>query len=99
MLVSIIIGIILLTLTLVFDVNPVEASVVNKEIVGTFFHSFLLVMTMPAYLAGLMTGQFFAGRDASHPIIIIFSFMFFWQIIFYGLLGKLIHFIYNFFVR
>jgi len=51
---SVLTGAILLALTLFFNVNPVEGSVVNDAIRGTPLHYVLLVTTMPAWIAGSM---------------------------------------------
>ena len=82
---SVITGVVLLTLTLIFRVNPVEVSVVNDAIAGTPFHFFLLCMTMPAWIAGIVIGL---------TTFISFPLMFLFQIIiftFVGLLLRLIH--------
>ena len=47
-------GALLLSLTLYFRVNPVEGSVVDERVVGSFFHYVLLVTTMPAWIAGAL---------------------------------------------
>ena len=72
-------GSILLVLTLKFRVNPVEVTVVDDAIAGTNFHLFLLVTTMPAWIAGLVLGL---GSFLSFPLMFVF------QIIIFGLLGK-----------
>jgi len=70
------IGIVLLTLTLIFRVNPAEGGVVNEAIVGTLFHKILLLTTMPAWIAGAICG----GGN----IFSVYSLMYFFQIIIYG---------------
>ncbi len=83
--VSVIIGVVLLTLTLIFRVNPVEASVVNEAIVGTPFHFFLLCTTMPAWIAGIVIGF---TTIISYPLMFLFQIIIF---TFLGLLLRLIH--------
>ncbi len=52
-----IIGVLLLCLALYFEVNPVEASVVNPLIRGSWIHIFLFVTTMPALMVLLIAGD------------------------------------------
>ncbi len=78
---SVIIGVILLILTLIFRVNPVECSVVNEAIVGTPFHLFLLWTTMPAWIAGIVIG---------FTTFISFPLMFLFQIIIFTFIGLLL---------
>ena len=87
---SVLTGIILLILTLLFRVNPVEGSVVNESIRGTPFHMFLFFTTMPAYMAGLFAG---AGTFLTFPLMFLF------QIILFALLGSLFRLIHNAVVR
>ena len=47
------IGLSLMVLTLYFDVNPIEGSVVAREIAGTWIHVLLFLTCMPAWIAGL----------------------------------------------
>jgi len=74
------ISIVLLTLTLIFRVNPAEGSVVNKAIVGTLFHKILLFTTMPAWIAGVTCG--------GDTIFLACLLMYFFQIIIYGFIEK-----------
>jgi len=74
--VFVIIGVILLSLTLVFRVNPVEGSVVNDAIVGTTFHWFLLITTMPAWIAGIIVGM---TTFLSFPFMFVFQIIIFWS--------------------
>ena len=83
--VSVITGVILLTLTLFFRVNPVEGSVVNESILGTFFHYILLFTTMPAWIAGIFIGF---ATCLSFPLMFLFQIIIF---TFLGLLLRLVH--------
>ncbi|GEM_PF-1962924 len=51
--VTVCIGLLLMALTLYLDINPVEGSVVPREIAGTWIHILLFVLCMPAWIAGL----------------------------------------------
>ncbi len=55
------IGVVLLSLTLYFGVNPVEATVVHPLIRGTWFHMLLLVTTMPPLVVLLFAGDSIVG--------------------------------------
>ena len=83
--VSVITGVILLTLTLLFRVNPVEGSVVNEAISGTFFVYILLFTTMPAWIAGIFIGF---ATFMSVPLMFLFQVTIY---TFLGLLLRLIH--------
>ena len=73
-----IIGLILMLLTLHFDINPVEGSVVPEYIQGTGVHIFLFISSMPAWIVAIiLPGPF--------PVMACFM-----QIIIYGALGKII---------
>ena len=85
-----IIGVILLALTLVFNVNPVEVTVVNDAIAGSAFHWILFITTMPAWIAGIIVGM---GTVLSLPLMFIF------QIILYWFFGKVIRFLFKTILR
>ena len=85
-----IIGVILLVLTLVFGVNPLEGSVVNDAIAGTAFHWILFVTTMPAFIAGCIVGMW---------TVLSFPLMFVFQIILCWFLGKVIRFLFKTILR
>ena len=85
-----IIGLVFMLLTLHFDINPVEGSVVPEYIQGTGIHIFLFVTSMPAWIVGLMVS---AVVPVSFPVMACVI-----QIIFYGILGKIIRRGINFFV-
>ena len=78
-----IIGLILMLLTLHFDINPVEGSVVPEYIQGTGFHIFLFVTCMPAWIIGLMISSILPV-----PFSVMACVM---QVFLYGVLGKIIH--------
>ena len=69
-------------LTLHFNINPVEGSVVPENIRGTGFHIFLFITSMPAWIAGLM-----ASNVLPIPFPVMACLM---QILLYGILGKII---------
>ena len=69
-------------LTLHFDINPVEGSVVPEYIQGTGVHIFLFISSMPAWILAIIVGSFLPG-----PFPVMACFM---QIIIYGALGKII---------
>lgn len=79
---SALVGVILLSLTLFFRVNPAEGSVVDENIIGTPFHYFLYFTTMPAWIAGI-----FIGRST----FLSFPLMFLIQIIIFSFLGFLFY--------
>ncbi len=83
--ISVLAGVILLSLTLFFRVNPVEGSVVDEKILGTPFHFFLLCTTMPAWIAGVVVGF---TTFMSFPLMFLFQIIIF---TFLGLLLRLIH--------
>ena len=76
-------------LTLHFNINPVEGSVVPEYIRGTAFHVFLFIAGMPAWIAALMVSNVLPVPFPVTACII--------QILFYGILGKMIHRVINFF--
>jgi hypothetical protein len=78
-------------LTLHFDINPVEGSVVPDSIRGTGFHVFLFITTMPAWIAGLMVSSVL---PIPFPLMACLM-----QILFYGIMGKIIRRGINFFKR
>jgi hypothetical protein len=84
------IGLAFMLLTLHFDINPVEGSVVPEYIQGTGFHIFLFITSMPAWIAGLMVS---AVIPVPFPVMACVI-----QIIFYGILGKIIRRGISFFV-
>jgi hypothetical protein len=47
------IGLALMVLTLYWDINPVDGSVVPSGIAGTWIHYLLFVLCMPAWIGGL----------------------------------------------
>ena len=75
--------------TLYFDINPVEGSVVPGYIRGTALHIFLFIACMPAWIVGLMASEILPVPFPVMACII--------QILFYGLLGKIIRLGINFF--
>ena len=85
-----IIGVVLLALTLVFNVNPVEVTVVNDAIAGSVFHWILFITTMPAWIAGIIVGM---GTVLSLPLMFVF------QIILYWFLGKVLRFLFKTILR
>ena len=82
--VSVLTGIVLMALTLLFRVNPVEGSVVHNAVRGTMFHYVLLVTTMPAWIAGI-----FLSRAGISPYPVMFIF----QIILYVIIGLVLRWI------
>lgn len=80
------IGIVLLSLTLYFGVNPVEATVVHPLIRGTWFHMFLLVTTMPALVVLMFAGDSILGLVL----------MFFVQLCVFLALGRVLAFLFSF---
>jgi len=77
-----IIGLVFMLLTLHFNINPVEGSVVPENIRGTGFHIFLFITSMPAWIAGLMV-----SNVLPIPFPVMACLM---QILLYGILGKII---------
>ena len=75
-----IVGLVFMLLTLHFDINPVEGSVVPEYIQGTGFHIFLFITSMPAWIAGLMVSSFL---PVPFPVMACIM-----QILIYGILGK-----------
>jgi hypothetical protein len=84
-----IIGLAFMLLTLHFNINPVEGSVVPEYIQGTGLAIFLFITSMPAWIVGLMAS---GVLHVSFPLTACII-----QIMFYGILGKLIHRTINFF--
>ena len=76
------VGLVLMLFTLYFDINPVEGSVVPEYIQGTAIHIFLFFTCMPAWIAGLIVSSVI---PVPFPVMACVS-----QILFYGLLGKMI---------
>lgn len=79
-------GIILLALTLAFEVNPIEGSVIDDAIKGTAFCLFLLITTLPALIAGLLLLGMLG--ETTFVSVIFFPFMFIVQILLYWIVGK-----------
>lgn len=80
------IGVVLLSLTLYFGVNPVEATVVHPFIRGTWFHMLLLVTTMPALVVLMFAGDSIVGLVL----------MFFVQLCVFSTLGRILAFLFSF---
>ena len=83
------VGLVFMLLTLHFDINPVEGSVVPEYIQGTGLHIFLFVTSMPAWIVGLMVSSFLPVPFSGMACIM--------QILLYGTLGKIIRRGINFF--
>jgi len=83
------IGLVFMLFTLYFDINPVEGSVVPEHIRGTAIHIFLFIACMPAWIVGLTVSNILPIPFAMMACII--------QILFYGILGKIIRLGINFF--
>ncbi len=77
-----IIGLVFMLFTLHFNINPVEGSVVPEYIRGTGFHVFFFITSMPAWIVGLMISSVL---PVPFPVIACII-----QILFYGILGKII---------
>lgn len=77
--ISAFIGIALMLLTLHFNINPVESSVVPEYIQGTGFHIFLFITSMPAWIVGLMVSSLI---PIPFPVMACIM-----QILIYGTLG------------
>jgi hypothetical protein len=86
----VIIGVVLLSLTLKYRVNPVEGSVVDPNILGTSLHYILLPTTMPAWIAGESLASIISFK---HNLELAVTFMYLFQILEYYFLGTLIYFI------
>ncbi len=78
-------------LTLHFDINPVEGSVVPEYIQGTGFHIFLYITSMSAWIVGIMASSFI---PVPFPVMVCLM-----QILLYGILGKIIRRGINFFKK
>lgn len=86
-----IIGLVFMLLTLHFNINPVEGSVVPEYIQGTGLHIFLFIASMPAWIVGLIVSSMLPIPFPVMACII--------QILLYGLLGKIIRRGINFFKK
>jgi hypothetical protein len=87
--VFVIVGIVLISLTVAFRVNPAEASVVNPAVLGTTLHYILLFTTMPAWIAGvLLSGMLY---KSSYEFAV--GLMFLCQVLLYHFLGKIVSFL------
>ena len=75
--------------TLHFNINPVEGSVVPEYIRGTGVHILLFIASMPAWIVGLMISSVI---PVPFPVMACIV-----QILFYGILGKIIRLGINFF--
>ena len=81
-----IVGVVLMLLTLHFNINPVEGSVVPQYIQGTGLDIFLFITCMPAWILGYIIGylvSFFL--PVSFPVMACIT-----QFFFYGVLCKII---------
>jgi hypothetical protein len=83
------IGVVLLCLTLYFGVNPVEFTVVDPSIRGTWFHILLFITTIPALLVIFIAGDMIAG----------FALMFFIQICVFWMFGRILVFLFSVFTQ
>jgi hypothetical protein len=83
--VFVIVGVVLLILTLMFRVNPVEGSVVNPAIFGTALHWILLYTTMPAWIAGVTLCNTASGDNYEFAVVLMFLI----QVLFYYFMGKI----------
>jgi len=95
MIASIAVGCILMTLTMVWHINPGEGSVVSDVVKGKDgILIFFVITTMPAWISGGLLGMLVGGLvlslkgDEALPLVISCQYLI--QIILYGLLGKLI---------
>jgi ABC-type transport system involved in multi-copper enzyme maturation permease subunit len=86
-----IIGLVFMLFTLYFNINPVEGSVVPEYIQGTAIHIFLFFASMPGWIVGLMVS---GVLPVPFPVVACII-----QILFYGILGKIIHRAVDFFKR
>ncbi len=84
-----IIGLVFMLLTLHFDINPVEGSVIPEYIQGTGIHIFLFITSVPAWIVGLMVSSVL---PVPFPIMACIM-----QILLYGILGKMMRRGINFF--
>ena len=81
-----IIGTVLMLLTLHFNINPVEGSVVPQYIQDTGIHIFLFIACMPAWIIGYIVGylvSFIFPVSFSAMVCIA-------QFFIYGTIGKII---------
>ena len=77
------IGLVLMLLTLQFNINPLEGSVVPEGIRGTFVHVLLFISSMPAWVIGLIISNVIPVPFPVTASVI--------QFLLYGILGKMIH--------
>jgi hypothetical protein len=61
-------GLLLMALTLIFRVNPVELSVVDPRICGTPLHWLLFFSSMPAWLLGLLASSAVSPSQPDHRL-------------------------------
>jgi len=83
------IGLVFMLFTLHFEINPVEGSVVPGYIRGSVFHITLFIAGMPAWIVGLMLS---GSLPVPFPVMACII-----QILFYGILCKIIRRGINFF--
>jgi hypothetical protein len=81
----VIIGAVLLALTIIYRVNPVEGSVVDPQIRGTALHLTLLYTTMPAWIAGVSLCGALSASNYECAVLLMFLF----QVLIYYALGKI----------
>lgn len=80
------IGIVLMLLTLHFNINPVEGSVVPQYIQGTGLHIFLFITCMPAWIIGDIVGSLIGFfLPVPFPIMACIA-----QGLIYGATGKIV---------
>lgn len=81
-----IIGIVMMLLTLHFNINPVEGSVVPQYIQDTGLHIFLFITCMPAWIIGYIVGCVVSFLlPVSFPVMACIT-----QFFFYGAIGKIV---------
>lgn len=87
------IGLALMLLTLHYNINPVEGSVVPRHIQGTGIHIFLYISCMPAWIIGDIVTSLLGFL-----LPVSFTFMACtMQILIYGALGKFLRRFINYF--
>lgn len=74
-----IIGVALFCLTIYFDINPAESSIVDPLVRGTWIHIFIFITTIPALTVMLVGGDGIVG----------FALMVFSQICVFWILGRI----------
>jgi hypothetical protein len=80
-----IIGVVLMLLTLHFNINPVEGSVVPQYIQGTGLDIFLFIICMPAWILGYIIGYLLSFfLPVSFPVMACIT-----QLFLYGVLSKI----------